>query len=176
MNDTWRDKAACIGEDPDLFHAGERNPEAVEEARTICGRCTQRTACLIDAYNEQDEWGIRAGFTPRQRGAFLRKADGNTGRAVVIALEDTAAVLRSIYERHAEPRPDGHVLWTDTRHFINVRSKPYTVHQLAWLALYGTAPYGHVQRSCPVEGCVAKGCLTDRFMRDRAAAAKQAAA
>lgn len=171
----WRKSAACIGEDPELFHAGERNPTAVEQARTICNRCTERTACLIAAYQEGDEWGIRASLTPRQRNAHLRKAEGNVARAVADALEDTALVLRQIYLAHTRPSGHGHVMWTDTRHFINVRGKPYTVHQLAWIALHGAQPYGHVQRSCDVEGCVAEGCLTDRWMRDRVAAGRKKA-
>jgi WhiB family redox-sensing transcriptional regulator len=161
----WRDQAACIGEDPDLFHAGERDPEAVKQARGICNRCTVRTACLANAYAEDDEWGIRAGLTPRQRNANLRKADGNTARAIADALESTPLLLREIYQHHAKPRPDGHVVWTDHRHWINVRGTPYTVHRLAWIALYGRESVGHVRRVCVVEGCVAKACLADQQMR-----------
>jgi hypothetical protein len=174
----WKRSAACADKavDADIFHAGERDPKATETARTVCNRCPVRTPCLIAAYKEGDEWGIRAGLTPRQRNAHLRKADGNIARAVADALEDTALILGAIYRHHAKPTGDGHVLWTDTRHFINVRNKPYTVHRLAWVALYGVEPIGSVLRSCEVEGCVAKGCLTDRWMRDRAAAGRKKAA
>lgn len=172
----WRAHAACIGEDAELFHAGERDPRAVEQARAICNRCTVRTGCLMAAYAEEDEYGLRAGLTPRQRSAFLRKADGNVARAVADALENTALLLRQIYLHHARPAGDGHVLWTDTRHFINVRSKPYTVHKLAWIALHGVEPVGHVTRVCGVEGCVAEGCLADRRGRDAAEAARKKAA
>jgi WhiB family redox-sensing transcriptional regulator len=173
---TWRDQAGCIGKDAELFHAGERNRNAIEQARAICDRCPVRTACLLAAYQEEDEWGLRAGLTPRQRNAHLRKAEGNIARAVADALEDTALILRNIYQHHAKPADGGHVLWTDQRHFINVRNRPYTVHRLAWIALYGVEPVGHVQRACKVEGCVARACLTDRWMRDRAAASRKKAA
>jgi hypothetical protein len=174
----WRDTAACGPDDVDaeIFHAGERDPQSTEQARTVCNRCISRTACLTNAYIEGDEWGIRAGLTPRQRNAHLRKADGNIARAVADALDNTAILLRQIYQQHAQPTGDGHVLWTDTRHFINVRGKPYTVHQLAWWAIHDQAPYGHVQRACDVEGCVAEACLTDRRMRDLADAARKKAA
>jgi len=172
----WKRSAACAtpAVDPDLFHAGERDPQAVKQARTICNRCTQRTACLTAAYKEDDEWGIRAGLTPRQRAANLRKADGNIARAVADALESTPLLLQQIYRHHAQPAPDGHVLWTDHRHWVNVRGTPYTVHRLAWIALHGVEPVGSVTRSCQVEGCVAKGCLVDR--RARSAGRKKAAA
>lgn len=169
----WAKSAACIGEDPELFHAGKRDPKATEQARTICNRCTVRTACLVAAYAEEDGYALRAGLTPRQRAAFLRKAEGDVARAVADALEDTALILQQIYRHHAKPTSGGHVIWTDTRHFINVRSKPYTVHRLAWIALHGTEPVGHVTRSCDVDGCVAAACLTDRRMRDETAPSRK---
>lgn len=169
----WQDNAACTSEDPDLFHAGERDPEATKQARSICNRCPVRTACLLNAYAEHDQWGIRAGFTPRQRNAFLRKAGKNVARAVADALETTTILLQQIYRHHAKPTHGGHVVWTDHRKWINVRGKPYTVHQLAWIAHHGIEPIGHVQRSCDIEDCVAKQCLTDRWTRDRATAGKK---
>lgn len=168
----WKTSAACAqpGTNPDIFHAGERNPDAVRQARDVCNGCTVRTPCLLNAYLEDDEWGIRAGLTPRQRNAYLRKADGNIGRAVTEALESTAAVLRAIFLRYAQPTGDGHIVWTDQRHWINVRGTPYTVHRIAWVAHYGVESSGHVLRACDVEGCVAKGCLTDARSRKKAAA------
>lgn len=172
----WAKAAACIGEDPELFHAGERDPGAVAQARTICNRCSVRTACLIAAYREGDDHALRAGLTPRQRRAHLRKANGNIARAVAGALESTAFLLRQIYRHHAQPAPDGHVLWTDHRHAVTVRGVPYTVTRLAWVAHYGTEPIGTVTRTCNVDACVAKACLTDRRMRDRAAVGRKKAA
>ena len=171
----WRDNAACIGANPELFHAGERDPHATEEARTICGRCTVRTACLIAAYQEDDQHGLRAGLTHRQRNTYLRKAEGDITRAVAEALETTAILLQQIYRHHAKPAPGGHMVWTDHRHLVTVRGVPYTPARLAWIAFHGTEPIGQVKRACQVEGCVAKACLTDRWMRDRAAAARKRA-
>ena len=172
----WRDNAACVGADPELFHAGERDPGAIEAGRAICNRCPVRTACLIAAYQEDDEFALRAGLTPRQRRSHLRKADGNVARAVADALQSTAVVLEQIFRHHAKPTADGHVLWTDRRHVVNVRGVPYTPTRLAWVAHYGTESIGSVFRTCGVDTCVAKGCLTDRRMRDQAAARKKAAA
>lgn len=169
----WAKDAACIGADPELFHAGERDHPATEAACTICNRCPVRTACLLAAYQEGDEYALRGGLSPRQRRAHLRRANGNIARATADALETTAVVLQQIYRRHARPAPGGHMVWTDHRHAVQVRGVPYTVARLAWVALHGTEPIGSVTRSCLVEGCVAKACLTDRWMRDRAAAARK---
>lgn len=174
----WTLSAACAPKeiDPDIFHAGERAPDAVRRAREVCNSCLVRTPCLLSAYHESDEHGIRAGLTPRQRNTYLRKADGNVARAVTDALESTATLLRQIYLHHAKPTGDGHIVWTDQRHWINVRGTPYTVHRIAWIAHHGTEPVGHVQRECDVEKCVAKGCLADKQARDRAAASRKKAA
>lgn len=173
----WKLSAACAarGVDADIFHAGERNPIAVEQARTVCDRCPVRTQCLVSAYREGDDWSIRAGQTPRQRRAHLRKAGNNIALAVAEALNDTALLLGHIYQQHVKPTGDGHLVWTDHRNFINVRGKPYTVHRLAWIANYGVDPVGWVKRSCEVGGCVAPSCLTDQRMRNEAAAARKAA-
>lgn len=172
----WKTSAACASKDvnPDIFHAGERHPDAVKQARAVCNGCPVRTPCLLSAYHESDEHGIRAGLTPRQRNAHLRKAGGSITRAVTEALESTAVVLRSIFLNHAQPTGDGHVVWTDQRHWINVRGTPYTVNRIAWVAHYGVESIGQVHRTCDVEGCVAKDCLTNR--RARTAARKKAAA
>lgn len=171
----WAKSAACFGADPELFHAGERDPGAIKGARAFCNRCPVRTACLVAAYSEGDEYALRAGLTPRQRRAHLRKADGNVARAVADALQSTAVVLQQIFRHHAQATPDGHVLWTDHRTAIQVRNTPYTVLRLAWVAHYGEEPLGSVQRTCRVDACVAKACLSDRRMRDRAAAARKKA-
>jgi len=166
---SWKDTASCADRavDAAIFHAGERNTEALRDARAVCSRCPVRTACLLAAYAEDDEWGMRAGLTPRQRKYFIRKADGNVPRAVADALEPTAALIRQIYFQYAEPIAGGHVLWTDRKQQIHVRGTSYTVNRLAWIAHHGIESRGHVKRTCEVEGCVAKACLTDQVPASR---------
>lgn len=167
MTDTaWREQAACAapGTNADAFFASEREGDLVDEARAICNRCPVRANCLTDAYAEGAAWGIWGGTTNRERRAYLRKADGNIRFAVVEATGDTYTLLRQIYDQHAQPEGD-HVLWTSERHWFNVRGKPYTVHQLAWLALHRQPSLGRVQRACEVTGCVAMGCLVDMGLR-----------
>lgn len=172
----WHDQAACVGENPELFYAGDRNPKATQQARDICGGCPVRTPCLLAAYTEGDVWTMRAGRTPRQRTAHLRKADGNVAHAVADALGDGTVLLQQVYAHHTQPADGGHVVWTDIRPVINVHRKQYTVHRLAWIVLHGAEPVGTVRRLCTVEGCVAKACLADRRMRDQAEATRKKAA
>ena len=167
----WRDNAACTqpGIDPEVFHATEAERAAVQEARAICARCPSRIPCLTNAYTQNDQWGIHAGLTYRQRKAQLKKAGGNITRAVADALDDTTVLLKNLYWQHTEAR-GRHRVWTDHRDWMNVRGKPYTVNQLAWIALHGAVANGHVTRTCEVDGCVAAGCLADRTARKQVAA------
>jgi hypothetical protein len=166
MTTRWQAQAACAapGTNADAFFASERESDLVAEARATCNRCPVRAKCLTSAYTEGEEWGVWGGTTYRERRRFLRNADGQIPRAVIEATGDTYTLLQHIYAQHT--RPDGdHVLWTDERHWINVRGKPYTVNQLAWIALHRRPAEGRVQRTCDVDDCVARACLTDGAKR-----------
>ncbi|MPZ74006.1 MAG: WhiB family transcriptional regulator [Nitriliruptorales bacterium] len=71
----WRSRAACIGEDPELWfppgHTGESLRQA-EAAKTICRRCDVREACLAWAL-DNDAWGIWGGTTQAERDAMTRR-------------------------------------------------------------------------------------------------------
>lgn len=58
----WRRRAACRGEDPELFFpVGSAGPAAlaqVTEAKKICNRCPVRRACLVFALATGQEFGI----------------------------------------------------------------------------------------------------------------------
>ncbi|MGY5048253.1 WhiB family transcriptional regulator [Streptomyces sp. 900105755] len=167
----WRDNSACSqrGVDPDVFHATEADHAALREARAVCAGCPTRVACLTSAYQEHDEWGIRAGLTPRQRKIILKKADRNITRAVADALGDPTVLLKNLYWQHTQ-QAGRHRVWTDHRDWVNVRGKPFTVNQLAWRAIHGFAPEGHVVRTCEVDKCVADACLADDVTRKQATA------
>ncbi|MCZ4602967.1 WhiB family transcriptional regulator [Streptomyces sp. Lzd4kr] len=175
----WQTSAACkgMGERSEIFFASDTNRPLITEARTICGSCPARTACLTAAFQEGDEWGMRGGLTRRQRLHYLRKNGHDVERAIAETTGNVTAIIRRVYRHHTQPT-DGHVVWTDKRTLIPVLGEQYTVHRLAWWAHHGRPPVGSVKRACRVEGCVAKACLTDRPMREQAAAAvrKKAAA
>lgn len=70
---TWRDRAACRFEDPEIFFPlsndwkGRPDAVEVEQAKTVCAGCPSRTACLDDALASRDAWSIRGGLTPQER-------------------------------------------------------------------------------------------------------------
>lgn len=61
MTRDWRQQAACLTEDPELFFpVGEIGSQAlyqIEQARSICARCPVQRACLDDAMTTEGGGG-----------------------------------------------------------------------------------------------------------------------
>lgn len=65
----WRERAACRGLDPGLFHP-ERGPLAeaqTDAARAVCGGCVVRMTCLLVALEDPTCLGVWGGTSERQR-------------------------------------------------------------------------------------------------------------
>ncbi|WP_306319163.1 MULTISPECIES: WhiB family transcriptional regulator [unclassified Streptomyces] len=70
MFNSWWDRAACQGTDPeDLFVEGA----AQSHAKRFCDACEVRTECLAHALDERIEYGVWGGATERERRALLRR-------------------------------------------------------------------------------------------------------
>ncbi|MFE0039392.1 WhiB family transcriptional regulator [Streptomyces sp. NPDC059015] len=98
--DTWRTQAACLTEDPELFHPrgyDGRNMPTVAAAQAICDRCPVAEQCLALALvaegrsNGLLRHGIYGGTTPNDRLAISR---GTTPR------QPAKCGTRSGYKRH----------------------------------------------------------------------------
>ncbi|WP_134727423.1 WhiB family transcriptional regulator [Amycolatopsis nivea] len=61
----WYRHAACRDRTSLDWHS--TNPDEIELCRLICASCTVRTACLREAVEECDAWGVRGGLTPDER-------------------------------------------------------------------------------------------------------------
>lgn len=74
---TWRDHAACLGLDTDLFYRHERTTgaparRAAEPALAICDACPVRADCLQAALDEPGpQHGIRGGLRAKERTAMV---------------------------------------------------------------------------------------------------------
>jgi WhiB family redox-sensing transcriptional regulator len=58
---TWRDRAACLDEDPELFFpVGNIGPELlhIEKARAVCHRCEVAQTCLNWAVESRQQEGV----------------------------------------------------------------------------------------------------------------------
>ena len=78
--DDWRDQAACLGTDPELFAIPgsgtewERDDHAdqLEAALTHCRACPVAAECLASALLHGDQDTVRGGTTPNQRARIRR--------------------------------------------------------------------------------------------------------
>lgn len=68
---TWRDRAACRGIDPEIFYPV--SDEEVDAARAICAVCPVREACLEHALSSREKEGIWGGCTERERRRIIRQ-------------------------------------------------------------------------------------------------------
>lgn len=70
VDDSWRDLAACLGMEVEIFFA-ERGADAKtknETAKEVCRSCRVRFDCLHAAMLEPQPWfGVRGGLTAKER-------------------------------------------------------------------------------------------------------------
>ena len=72
---TWRDRAACLVVDPELFFPiGNTGPALlqIEEAKVVCGRCEVVGPCLSWAVESRQEDGVWGGQSADERRAVKR--------------------------------------------------------------------------------------------------------
>ena len=72
----WRNAAACIDEDPELFFPiGTTGPaiEQVERAKSICRRCPVAEPCLEWALQTNQDAGVWGGLSEDERRALKRR-------------------------------------------------------------------------------------------------------
>jgi len=72
----WRDRAACLGVDPELFFPiGNTGPALfqIEEAKAVCRRCEVVEPCLSWAIESRQEDGVWGGLSADERRAVKRR-------------------------------------------------------------------------------------------------------
>ena len=82
---TWRNRATCLGEDPELFFPiGHGGPAFVqiEEAKAICRRCEVVETCLRWALESGADTGVWGGLSDDERRSLKRRR----ARARVLSL------------------------------------------------------------------------------------------
>ena len=73
----WRDKAACLTADPELFFpVGNTGPavDQIEKAKTVCARCTVTEICLQYALETGQDSGVWGGLSEDERRALKSRA------------------------------------------------------------------------------------------------------
>jgi len=73
----WRDSAACLGENPELFFPdGNTGPALLQtqEAKAVCRRCEVAETCLKWAIESGQDSGVWGGLSEVERRALKRRA------------------------------------------------------------------------------------------------------
>jgi WhiB family redox-sensing transcriptional regulator len=73
---TWRDRAACLDEDPELFFpVGNTGPalDQIEEAKLVCDRCEVVQTCLKWAIDSRQDAGVWGGLSADERRSLKRR-------------------------------------------------------------------------------------------------------
>jgi WhiB family transcriptional regulator, redox-sensing transcriptional regulator len=66
----WRDRAGCLGQDPELFFPLGSTGRALDQtnrAKTICAGCLVRVQCLEYALVTNQDAGVWGGLTEDER-------------------------------------------------------------------------------------------------------------
>lgn len=74
---SWRHRAACLEEDPELFFpVGNTGPALlqIEQAKAVCGPCDVIETCLRWALDTGQDAGVWGGLSEDERRALKRRS------------------------------------------------------------------------------------------------------
>ena len=97
---TWRHRATCVGEDPELFFPiGNTGPALlqIEKAKAVCRRCEVVATCLTWAIESGQDAGVCGGLSDEERDALKRRI----ARALLLSR------VVGVQGRHRDPRSEG---------------------------------------------------------------------
>jgi len=79
----WRDLAACLDEDSELFFPIGTSPalQRIAEAKAVCHTCSVRDTCLTWALDTHQDYGILGGLTEDERRTLKHRNRRATTRA-----------------------------------------------------------------------------------------------
>lgn len=89
----WRDDAACLDEDPELFFPiGTTGPavQQIEDAKDVCADCPVIGTCLAYALDTGQDHGVWGGTADEERRA-LKRQQAKARRARMVAAAETPA-------------------------------------------------------------------------------------
>jgi WhiB family redox-sensing transcriptional regulator len=82
---SWRDRAVCRAEDPELFFpVGPSGPalRQLHQAKAVCARCPVAVDCLIWALSTGQQAGVWGGLSEDERRALRRNPAATEGPVV----------------------------------------------------------------------------------------------
>ncbi|MBT8197337.1 MAG: WhiB family transcriptional regulator [Acidimicrobiia bacterium] len=77
----WRQDAACLGAEADLFFPVSEESDETARAKSICEVCPVRDECLQYAFSTKQTEGVWGGMTGSERRRFVRREREKRRRA-----------------------------------------------------------------------------------------------
>lgn len=68
----WHERAACREHDPCLWYPEKETQLQVGEAKGVCAGCPVQAACLADALDRREPYGVWGGMTTSEREYMLK--------------------------------------------------------------------------------------------------------
>ena len=79
----WRDRAHCLGEDPELFFPrSKQSSRQLERAKSVCAMCSVRTDCLQSAVEVGVVHGVWGGLSELELRSLNRRPSRRRSRTV----------------------------------------------------------------------------------------------
>lgn len=82
MTGDWRDQAACLDEDPELFFPQPKDEDGEQAAKAVCAGCQVTATCLAFALEKRADWGVFGGLNGDERDKTRRNVRRRETRAV----------------------------------------------------------------------------------------------
>jgi WhiB family redox-sensing transcriptional regulator len=99
----WRERGACVDQDPELFFPSGRTRAALEQtdrARAVCARCAVAGLCLSWALSTGEQFGIWGGTSPEDRRA-IRRSRSAVSRQADAAAHMPAPIFTALVEERS---------------------------------------------------------------------------
>lgn len=95
----WREQAACLDTDPELFFpVGTTGPalDSIEQARQICRACPVQPACLDWALHHGADQGVWGGMDEQQRATLRRRRRAGLDRPITTPIASRPSRYRAV--------------------------------------------------------------------------------
>lgn len=109
MSAAWRDDAACLTADPEIFFPDPSDVETALDAKSFCDRCTVTAECLTFAIRTRQDHGIWGGVNEGGRANIggsrgCRDCNADVERSHTYCPDCAARRYRAKKAAHAEKR------------------------------------------------------------------------
>lgn len=101
----WTSNAACAEEGVAPMFPSDQDAKGVEYAKSICGRCPVRDACLSEALDRGEAFGVWGGYTADERRAMRRQDSRRKAATQALTAAEATATDVAATPGYRDPNP-----------------------------------------------------------------------